>query len=100
MTTRHWGEEIDRTAAQQLGLDDTFSIFMMANAVDYIDDIHGAIDIFECDFCHASEVLEEIDGRTIQIGLPKGFALVGMVPLGSDSPKHYGIVDLSSLGKA
>ncbi len=100
MTTRFWGEVIDQEAAKQLGLDPNFTIVMMANQFDYIEDIHEAAGALVGEgYCDPEEVVEEIEKKMVAIELPKGFALVAMAPIDDRESKRYGIVDLSAHGK-
>lgn len=101
MKERFWGEAADRAAAEQMGLEGDYTIFMMGCDADYVEDLQEVEDEFEkndVSLCHPEEVIDAVQERVKSVKLPKGFALVGMVPYGAKDPKHYGVVDLSAHG--
>lgn len=91
MTKRFWGEEKDIEAAKQLGLKGDHTIFMMGCEADYADDINEIASEFdEIGYVGAREVIDAVQDRIRMVKLPKGFALVGMAPVGIDGEKVYG----------
>lgn len=94
-----WGEEIDREAAKQLGLDGNHTVFMMASEADFIDDLQELAERLEEDgrsLMSPHELIGEIESSMRRVKLPDGFRMVGMTPVGADEPKTYGVVDLTS----
>ena len=95
-TKRLWGEDADREAAKQLGLDDTHTIVMMSTEIDYLDDVREAVQEFEeSGLCSPEEVVDAIEGKIVHIPLPHGMVLVAMAPLGVFEPRTYGLVTLT-----
>jgi hypothetical protein len=92
-----WGQAQDQEAARQLGLQGDHTIFVMSYEVDYIDDLRViAEEMKPLGFVDPMDVIESIEVRQVHVKLPKGLVLVGMAPVGSDSPETYGIVDFSA----
>lgn len=95
-TRRAWGEDADRQAAKQLGLDDTYTIVMMSTEIDYMDDIREATQEFEdVGLCSPEEVIDAIEEKIVHVPLPRGMVLVAMAPLGVFEPRTYGLVTLT-----
>ena len=95
-TKRLWGENADREAAKQLGLDDTHTIVMMSTEIDYLDDVREAVQEFEeSGLCSPEEVVDAIEEKIVHIPLPRGMVLVAMAPLGVFEPRTYGLVTLA-----
>lgn len=95
-TKRLWGEDADRDAAKQLGLDDTYTIVMMSTEIDYLDDVREVVQEFEeAGLCSPEEVVDAIEEKIVHIPLPRGMVLVAMAPLGVFEPRTYGLVTLT-----
>lgn len=98
MTDRFWGEDKDREAARQLGLEGDQTIFMVSIEADYVDDLQDLSKEFD-GLCHVDEVLEAVEERVHSIKLPRGWCLVGVKPIDADGPKVYGLVDFSGFAE-
>lgn len=99
---RFWGKEKDAIAAKQLGVEEDWSIFMMANEMDYIDDIRRVIlnSEEEDDYMFsgsAEQIIEAVHAATRRVMLPGRLQLVGMSPLGDETKEVYGVVDFSEI---
>jgi len=101
---RIFGEETDRLAARQLGVSDDYTIFSMAvDVIESLDEheVHEAIDrAYEengagLDDYSAKQLLTD---HIRSVKLPKGWALVGMQPLGDAGRSVYGLVNLVNRG--
>lgn len=96
-----WGEEIDREATKQLGLDGNHTVFMMANESDFIDDLQELAEKLEEDgnsLMSPHEFIGAIEGSMRRVKLPNGFRMVGLTPVGATEPKTYGVVNLTAQG--
>lgn len=98
---RPFGSEKDRIAANQLGLAENYSIFMMGvDIVEHVDEdefrraIERAYD--ENGIWDATDVNQILSEHLRQVKIPKGWAMVGMSPLGVDQPAVYGLVDFAA----
>lgn len=95
MTERFWGKGREQEAARQLGLGGDHTIFMMATAIDYIDDINEVLnDFVESGLVEPRDVVEAVQDRTKSVDLPPGIVLVGMRAIGGQTPETFGLVDL------
>jgi hypothetical protein len=93
----------DRIAAQQLGLDDSWTIVYTANQIGFIYDCAEPCEYLNEDFLiTASEVESAVEKAVRYIDMQKGWRLIGMRP--KDKPefdhaaRKYGLVDFSALG--
>ncbi|MBK6744691.1 MAG: hypothetical protein IPG66_17725 [Hydrogenophilales bacterium] len=92
-----WGRAQGQKPQRRLGLQRRPYDFVMSYEVDYIDDLRViAEEMKPLGFVDPMDVIETIEVRQVHVKLPKGLVLVGMVPVGSDSPETYGIVDFSA----
>lgn len=97
---RFWGVEKDKVAARQLGVSDDYTIFVMANEMDYIDDVRRIMFDAENDLgsCYPSEIVERIEQATKRVMLPGKLQMVGMMPTeGAEGEEVYGVVDFSTI---
>lgn len=95
-TKRAWGEDADREAARQLGLDDTHTIVMMSTEIDYMDDIREVTQEFEnVGLCSPEDLIDAIEEKIVHVPLPRGMVLVAMAPMGVFEPRTYGLVTLT-----
>lgn len=100
MIERAWSEDKDREAVKQLGLEGDHTIFMMGTEADYADDIRKvAAEFIDFGYVDAREVVDAVEDRIRSVKLPKGFALVGMMPVGTEGQPTYGIVDFTAFGR-
>lgn len=95
--------EKDRIAAQQFGLDDSWTIVYTANQIGFIHDCAEPCEYLNDDyFITASEVESAVEKSTRYFDTPKGWRLVGMRKIDSPEFAHearkYGLVDFSALG--
>ena len=97
-TYRAFGADHDAVACKALCLPENYTIFMMSLDIDYVDDARQMFSE-ESDFMSAEEAADIVEEKTIRVTLPKGFMLVGLCPLDADEPRHYSVVDFSSLQK-
>lgn len=97
MADSFWGEEKDKIAANQLGLTENYTIFMMANRGEFIpdEDYDAVEEMFSGDLCNADEVVHAVREKEKEVILPGEIHLVGMCPVGKSEPKIYGVVDFS-----
>ncbi len=92
---RFYGEAKDREAAQQLGLGDEYTIFLVGTEADYVDDLDVVEEeLREQGVMPAEDVIEAAKQRVQRVMLPQGYLLVGMSPLGKNEPCVYGVVKL------
>lgn len=89
---RFWGEEVDRLAAEQLGLDGSYTVFMMGNEIDALEDIETVEEEIRRGALFGEEILDTVREKLVRVKLPKGLRYVGMCPLEANSPKAYGVV--------
>lgn len=94
MVDRFWGEDKDREACRQLGLEGDQTIFMVSVEVDYVDDLQVVAREF-AGLCDAEEVIEAVEERVRSVKLPKGWFLVGVKPIEENGPETYGLVDFT-----
>lgn len=98
MADRFWGEEKDKIAANQLGLTEDYTIFMMANRGEFIpDEDYDAVEdeLGAGDLWTTSEIVHAVREKEKEVILPGAIQLVGMCPAGKAEPKVYGVVDFS-----
>lgn len=95
---RYWGLDADLAAGAQLGLDPTYTIFMMAVEAETMEGVGDEIhQVLGDDLVDASVVVDRVLACVRPVRLPKGFWMVGMAPLGQSEPAIYGVVDMSSV---
>ncbi|MDA3834367.1 MAG: hypothetical protein PF495_13360 [Spirochaetales bacterium] len=93
---RFWGEDKDKIAAKQLGVGDEYSIFMMANEMEYYDDIDKTLrEVADDGDWNLDHVHEAIENATKRVMLPGRLQLVGMSPIDDETKEVYGVVDFS-----
>lgn len=95
--------EKDRIAAQQLGLDDSWTIVYTANQIGFMYDCTEPCEYLNTDYrVTDSEVESAVEQSTRYFDTPKGWRLVGMRPIDQPEFDHkarkYGLVDFSALG--
>ncbi len=95
--------EKDKIAAQQLGLDESWTIVYTANQIGFMHDCAEPCEYLNDDYrISLSEVEDAVEKSVRYFDTPKGWRLVGMRPVDAPEFDHaarkYGLVDFSALG--
>jgi hypothetical protein len=96
---RWFGEDKDREAIRQLNLEGDWTITMASVDVDYLcdDALDRVVDQFDS-YANPEEVVNAARETIRRVRLPKGFMLIGMTPVDTNSEEItvLGIVDFSN----